>query len=89
MVHSHADASMFYAHAGAWHKIENEAEAEAARLVIQNDVDANETASDAAEAALSGRLDTLEAGPYNCGCSSRGRYSNAFLSKYLHRHRHH
>ena len=63
IVHSHADASMFYAHAGAWHKIENEAEAEAARLVIQNDVDANETASDAAEAALSGRLDTLEADP--------------------------
>jgi hypothetical protein len=63
VVHSHADASMFYAHGGAWHKIENEAEAEAARLVIQNDVDANETASDAAEAALSGRLDTLEADP--------------------------
>ncbi|MCP3884508.1 MAG: hypothetical protein GY700_03340, partial [Propionibacteriaceae bacterium] len=63
IVHSHADASMFYAHAGAWHKIENEAEAEAARLVIQNDVDANETASDAAEAALSGRLDVLEADP--------------------------
>ena len=63
IVHSHADASMFYAHAGAWHKIENEAEATAARLVIQNDVDANETASDAAEAALSGRLDVLEADP--------------------------
>ena len=63
VVHSHADASMFYAHAGAWHKIENEAEATAARLVIQNDVDANETASDAAEAALSGRLDVLEADP--------------------------
>jgi len=63
IIHSHADASMFYAHAGAWHKIENEAEAEAARLVIQNDVDANETASDAAEAALSGRLDVLEVDP--------------------------
>ena len=63
IVHSHADASMFYAHAGAWHKIENEAEAEAARLVIQNDVDANETASDAADAALSGRLDVLEVDP--------------------------
>ena len=25
IIHSHADASMFYAHAGAWHKIENEA----------------------------------------------------------------
>ena len=63
IIHSHADASMFYAHAGAWHKIENEAEAAAARLVIQNDVDANETASDAAETALSGRLDVLEADP--------------------------
>ena len=63
VVHSHADASMFYAHGGMWHKIENEAEAEAARLVIQNDVDANELASDTAEAALSGRLDTLEADP--------------------------
>ena len=63
IIHSHADASMFYAHAGAWHKIENEAEAEAARLVIQNDVDANETASDAAEVALSGRLDVLEVDP--------------------------
>ena len=30
---------------------------------VQADVDANETASDAAEAALSGRLDTLEADP--------------------------
>ena len=32
-------------------------------LVVQADVDANETASDAAEAALSARLDTLEADP--------------------------
>ena len=30
---------------------------------VQSDVDSNETASDAAEAALSGRLDTLEADP--------------------------
>ena len=72
IIHSHADASMFYAHAGAWHKIENEAEAEAARLVIQNDVDANETASDAAEAALSGRLDTLEADPTTAAAVAAG-----------------
>ena len=39
---------MYYAHGGSWHKIENEAEAEAARLVIQNDVDANEADADAA-----------------------------------------
>ena len=72
IIHSHADASMFYAHAGAWHKIENEAEAEAARLVIQNDVDANEVASDAAEAALSGRLDTLEADPTTAAAVAAG-----------------
>ncbi len=65
IVHSHADASMFYAHAGAWHKIENEAEATAARLVIQNDVDANET-------ALSGRLDTLEADPTTAAALAAG-----------------
>ncbi|MCH1579883.1 MAG: hypothetical protein L7S55_04190 [Luminiphilus sp.] len=65
IVHSHADGSMFYAHAGAWHKIENEAEAEAARLVIQNDVDANET-------ALSGRLDTLEADPTTAAALAAG-----------------
>ena len=72
IVHSHADASMFYAHAGAWHKIENEAEAEAARLVIQNNVDANEVDSDAAEAALSGRLDTLEADPTTAAAVAAG-----------------
>ena len=48
IVHSHADGAMYYAHAGAWHKIENEAEAEAARLVIQNDVDQNEADADTA-----------------------------------------
>ena len=72
VVHSHADASMFYSHAGAWHKIENEAEAEAARLVIQNDVDANEVDSDAAEAALSGRLDVLEADPTTAAAVAAG-----------------
>ena len=63
VVHSHADGAIFYAHGGMWHKIENEAEAQAARDVIQADVDQNEADSDAAEAALSGRLDVLEADP--------------------------
>jgi hypothetical protein len=54
VVHSHADGSMFYAHGGAWHKIENEAEAEAAR------------------AALSGRLDTLEADPTTAAALATG-----------------
>ena len=63
VVHSHADGSMYYAHGGAWHKIESETEAQAARDLIQADVDQNETDADAADAALSGRLDTLEADP--------------------------
>jgi hypothetical protein len=63
IVHSHADGSMYYAHGGSWHKIESEAEAEAARLVIQNDVDQNESDSDATNNAIFGRLLTLEADP--------------------------
>ena len=102
VVHSHADASIFYSHGGMWHKVENEAEAEAARLLLSNrldtlevdpttaaavaagdtatlssantytdtavagaqaDIDQNEADSDAADAALSGRLDVLEADP--------------------------
>ena len=42
VVHSHADAAIFYAHGGMWHKIENESEAEYARGLIQSDVDSNE-----------------------------------------------
>ena len=63
VVHSHADASIYYSHGGMWHKIENEAEAQAARDLIQADVDQNEVDSDAADAALSSRLDVLEADP--------------------------
>ena len=51
VVHSHADASMFYAHGGMWHKIEREDEAQAARDLIQADVDQNESDADAAIAA--------------------------------------
>ena len=51
VVHSHADGAIFYAHGGMWHKIENEAEAQAARDVIQADVDQNEADADAAIAA--------------------------------------
>jgi len=60
VVHSHADGSMYYAHSGAWHKIENETEAEAARLVIQNDVDQNESDADTAIAAVQSDVDQNE-----------------------------
>ena len=52
VVHSHADGSMYYAHSGSWHKIENEAEAEAARAVIQADVDQNEVDANSSIANL-------------------------------------
>lgn len=60
VVHSHADGAMFYAHGGMWHKIENEAEAEAARAVIQADVDLNQNNAEAAIAALQGDVDKIE-----------------------------
>jgi hypothetical protein len=63
IVHSHADGAMYYSHAGAWNKIESEAEATTARAAIQADVDGNESDSDAADNALSGRIATLEADP--------------------------
>ena len=68
VVHSHADGAIYYSHAGAWHKIENEAEAEAARAALQNsitvlqaDVDQNESDADASIAALTAALATTQA----------------------------
>jgi len=59
VVHSHADGAQFFAHAGAWVKLANDSQITA----VQADVDANEIASDNAEAALSARITTLEADP--------------------------
>jgi hypothetical protein len=59
VVHSHADASMFYAHAGAWHKIENEAEAEAARALLSGRLDTLEADPTTAAALAAGDAATL------------------------------
>ena len=59
IVHSHADASMFYAHAGAWHKIENEAEAEAARTALSGRLDVLEVDPTTATALAAGDAATL------------------------------
>ena len=83
VVHSHADAAMFYAHSGSWHKIENEFEAESARAILQSDVDQNEADADAAiaaeattrgnaDTALSGRVDALEADPTTAAAVAAG-----------------
>ena len=69
VVHSHADGAIFYAHGGMWHKVENEAEAEAARLLLSNRLDTLETDPttqtyvDGINTALDTRLDVLEADP--------------------------
>ena len=51
IVHSHADASMFYAHEGLWHKIEREDEAQAARDVLQDNINQEALRAGTAEAA--------------------------------------
>ena len=59
VAHSHADGAIYFAHAGAWHKLANDVD------VIANATDlATETnRAVTAEAALDARLDTLEADP--------------------------
>ncbi len=60
IVHSHADASMFYAHAGLWHKIEREDEAQAARDTIDNTVNQKELQSITRDDNLQTNIDTVE-----------------------------
>ena len=83
VVHSHADGAMFYAHGGMWHKIENEAEAEAARAAIQADVDQNESDADAAiaaEAAARAAADTTLQGNLDIESAARSAGDTATLS---------
>ena len=59
VVHSHADAAIFYAHGGMWHQIAKEVDLQATISSV-----ASEAATRAAaDTALSGRLDVLEADP--------------------------
>ena len=59
VVHSHADGSIFYSHGGMWHKVENEAEAEAARLALSNRLDTLEVDPTTATAVAAGDAATL------------------------------
>jgi hypothetical protein len=59
VVHSHADGSLFYSHGGMWHKVENEAEAEAARLLLSNRLDTLESDPTTATAVAAGDAATL------------------------------
>ena len=61
VVHSHADGAIFFAHAGTWHQVASEADLQAAI-----------TALEAADTALGGRLDTLEADPTTAAAVAAG-----------------
>ena len=59
VVHSHADGAIFYAHGGAWHQVAKEADLQTTIASVASEA----TARTAADDALSGRLDVLEADP--------------------------
>ena len=59
VVHSHADGAMFYAHAGTWNQLASEVDLQTAISSLANEALARE----AADNALDGRLDVLEADP--------------------------
>ena len=59
VVHSHADGAIFYAHAGAWHQVAKEVDLQTTIASVASEA----TARVAADDALSGRLDVLEADP--------------------------
>ena len=59
VVHSHADGAIFFAHAGAWQQVANEADLQTVIASLASEADIREGADD----ALSARLDTLESDP--------------------------
>ena len=59
VVHSHADGAIFYAHGGMWHQVAKEVDLQSTIDSVANEA----TARVAADDALSGRLDVLEADP--------------------------
>ena len=59
VVHSHADAAIFFAHAGAWHQVAKEVDLQSTIASLASEASTRE----AADNALSARLDTLEADP--------------------------
>ena len=59
VVHSHADGAIFYAHGGMWHQVAKEVDLQTTIASVANEA----TARVAADDALSGRLDVLEADP--------------------------
>ena len=59
VVHSHADGAIFYAHGGMWHQVAKEVDLQTTIASVASEASTRE----AADTALSGRLDVLEADP--------------------------
>ena len=59
VVHSHADGAIFFAHGGAWHQVAKEVDLQTTIASVASEASTRA----AADTALSGRLDTLEADP--------------------------
>ena len=59
VVHSHADGAIFYAHGGMWHQVAKEVDLQSTIDSVASEASTRE----AADTALSGRLDVLEADP--------------------------
>ena len=59
VVHSHADGAIFYSHGGMWHQVAKEADLQSTIDSVASEASTRE----AADTALSGRLDVLEADP--------------------------
>jgi hypothetical protein len=59
VVHSHADAAIFFAHGGIWHQVAKEVDLQTTIASVDNEA----TARDAADNALDARIDVLEADP--------------------------
>jgi hypothetical protein len=59
VVHSHADGAIFYAHAGAWHQVAKEVDLQSTVSSLASEASTRE----AADTALSDRVDVLEADP--------------------------
>ncbi len=68
VVHSHADGAIFFAHAGTWNQVANEADLQTAIASLASEASTRETADN----ALSGRLDVLEADPTTAAAVAAG-----------------
>ena len=68
VAHSHADGALFFAHGGMWHQLALEADL----VTTIASVVAEATTREAADTALSGRLDVLESDPTTAAAVAAG-----------------